>query len=441
MKHENDQLNLIKAVPVITSELERVQSDFKFYSPAEKSYQTAHSPKEGEVWRLERTLPSALYLGIKWTRTEEAYGLGRYLLMHTPLKPLVRQTPGRFKREGYDFRKLQYNPEEYLDQYPLLSIINQWETFSIAWHPTKKWLATAGIGNQAKLWDVEDGSLVTENPMWDTSSTHGTTPYEGTLSWSPDGVMFISVSNSYDGQTGEYLTLNLLKHSSTYSNQEYGYLRGGRESINHNIASPYSATSNFSPWRPNSEQFLNGHNEEHLILRNRRTGEVEKVIDYDVESQIKDFAWHPRGRFIAVTFERNNIRIIDVEKIKIIDDLSVQHLVGWNPDGKILVARKEIGKDDFVIWDALAMKEAPMPEEMKNELWFKRFFKNISADGLRYVKVEHDENYVRSTNIYSVASDELVATLPKPITSAAWSPVDGGLLATCGGRETHIWRI
>ena len=87
------------------------------------------------------------------------------------------------------------------------------------------------------------------------------------------------------------------------------------------------------------------------------------------------------------------------------------------------------------------MREAPMPEEMKDELWFKRFFKNISADGLRYVKVEHDENYVRSTNIYSVASDELVATLPKPITSAAWSPVDGGLLATCGGSETHVWKI
>ena len=165
------------------------------------------------------------------------------------------------------------------------------------------------------------------------------------------------------------------------------------------------------------------------------------MLDCDVSSNITDFAWHPKGRFIAITFDEHNIRIIAIDEAKIVDTLSVQYLLGWNPDGKILVARKDRNKDKFVMWDALTAREEPMPEEMKNELWFKRFFRNISTDGMRYITSDRDENHNWSTNIYSMASDELVATLPKPVTSAAWSPIDGGLLATCSKSETDIWKI
>ena len=166
----------------------------------------------------------------------------RYLLMKTPLKPLLSWTPAGLTERAITSKNFNTTLKIFTS-YPLLSIINQWRVFRLPGIRLK--MACHGRdGNQAKLWDVGEGSLITENPLWDTSASDGTTAYyEGTLSWSPDGVMFISVDNSYDGQTGEYLTLNLLKHSSTYSNQEYGYLRGGSESINHNIASPYSATS------------------------------------------------------------------------------------------------------------------------------------------------------------------------------------------------------
>jgi WD40 repeat protein len=117
--------------------------------------------------------------------------------------------------------------------------------------------------------------------------------------------------------------------------------------------------------------------------------------------------------------------------------LSAQHLVGWSPDGKTLVSRrgwKVTG--DFVVWDALETKEQPITEEIKNELWFKRFFNNVSADGLRYVRIEGQQG-----KIYSVLSHDLLATLPEPVTCAAWSPIDGSLLATCAGNKTHIWSI
>ena len=425
----------VKATPVSPSELERVQSEFKYYSPAQKPYKTAPLPKVGETWRLERALPSGLNFLLN---TDDSY--------KNEIKELLKwKLLGITPYRDFDERPYVYDTEKFLSEDPRRNI-QCWETESISWHPTKKWLVTAGTGNLAKLWDVENGNMITKHPIWDTKS-YAPSQADGTLCWSYDGAMFVSFNNSYDGNTGERLTRNLLQDFSSYSNQDYHDLRGGEyRADGFRTTSPFSSTNNFSLWRPNSEQFMNGRNEENLILRNRCTGEIEKIIDCGVISKIKDFAWHPKGRFIAVTFENDNIRVIDLDDAKIVADLSVQNLVGWSPDGKILVARKEKFKDDFVIWDALETEEKPIPEEIKNELWFKRFFKNMSADGLRYIKIEHDENYVRSTNIYSVESDELVATLPKEVTSAAWCPIDGGLLATCGKGETqkgetHIWRI
>lgn len=418
----------IKATPASDSELERVQSEFKYYSPARKSYKTAPLPKVGEKWKLERTLPSGQH-------------------------------------------NVQTN-----------------NTHSISWHPTKPLIVTCGWISNLKLWNIETGELITKNPSWSSYSNGNT------ISWSYDGEAFINDRRIFDGRTGEELKKSagnsLLFFLGIIFSKPFGYAKylpgTGRGSYSverymsvrgftyagicksESLCTSYlSSSNNFSPWRPNSNQYLisdatlndvhwreeffnpwKPHSDDSsslyrksLVFRNRRTGDIEKVIDCAVTSQIEDFAWHPKGRFIAVAFKEDNIRIIDIDDVKIVADLSVQNLVGWSPDGKILVGRKEKYKDDFVIWDALETKEKLMPDEMKNELWFKQFFKNICADGLRYIKIESNENYIYSANIYSVSSDELVATLPQEVTAAAWSPIDGGLLATCGGSETHIWRI
>ncbi len=419
----------VKATPLISSELERVRAEFRFFSPAGVPYDKARLPRVGEIWSLERTLPSGLVLGINWTKWEEAVDAVRYLL----------RLPGKRFNRGYDFRKLQYRPEQQLKEHPLLNIM-QWETSALSWHPTKKLLVTAGIGNYAKLWDVTNGNMITESPIWDSGEYTGSAAAR-VLTWSYDGKIFISFGNSYDGDTGEHLINNLLPSSSWYTNDRYGSLRGHYIGADYSAPSPFSSSGNFSPWRPYSEQFLNGHGEEHLVLRNRVTGNIEKGIACDVPSPIRDFAWHPKGRFIAVSFDRHNIRIIDLDEARIVDDLSVQHIVGWSPDGKVLVARQEFGTDDFVIWIGPDGRQQPMPEEMKQEVWFKRFSKNISADGLRYFRIAHDDRGSYSPNIYSVKSDELLATLPKSVTSAAWCPTDGALLATCYKNETYLWRV
>src|SRR3954451_7726468 len=68
----------VRAIPVSQSELHRVRSQFKFFSPARPYYKTAIAPREEEKWRLVRTLPSGLFLGIKPSKAEEVYDAFRY---------------------------------------------------------------------------------------------------------------------------------------------------------------------------------------------------------------------------------------------------------------------------------------------------------------------------------------------------------------------------
>ncbi len=337
MEQDNYKLKPTKAIPASPSELEGFRRDFRFNSPAQK-YDTAPSPKAREVWELERTLPSGLLL----LRGEDSSSF------IDDIKEKIRtMLVGEQIEPEFDERPYLYDVERFKSEDPRHHIQLR-NTSSVAWHPKLRLLATAGDGNIARVWDT-NGDAITKRATWSRS------PGE-TLSWSSGGELFISDEDIFDGNTGEYLCRPKSRWTTylRYSSHTYERLRGYR--ITPSRTSHLSSTNNFSPWRPNSEQLIFGDYEKNLILRDGRTGAIEKVIDCDVASDITDFAWHPKGRFIAVTFEEHNIRIINIDEAKIVDDLSVQYLLGWNPDGKILVARKERGKDDFVIWDALESK-------------------------------------------------------------------------------------
>jgi WD40 repeat protein len=441
-----------KAIPVSNSELERAQRDFRFYSPVSKPCKSASLPKEGEEWKLDRALPSGLLVSKRHDSDTK-----RWQNIFSKKADIVEE----------DVRHLQYDIARHQSENPNLFIQIR-ATYSVAWHPTKRLLVTAGDGILAKLWDTETGKLVTQRPLYSTSPGDS-------LSWSNDGAAFTVDHYLFDGTTGERLGSRLGPGSGAYSTYAYERRRGicapdfGTHSTSSNNFSPFRPNSNqyllrdieasiadkeaINPWKPGPDQYGRC-----LVLRNWHTGEVEKIIDCRVSSGIEDFAWHPSGRFIAVAFKENNVRILDIDNVRTVDSLSFQHIVGWNPAGRILVLRKTSTGDDFMIWDALEAKESPMPEEMRNEIWFRQFFENLSADGLRYIK---------GFNIYSTDSDRIIAELPaQHITAAAWSPIDGGVLATGGSsvaedhnyesrrfefeavspsathaNHTHVWRL
>jgi len=293
-------------------------------------------------------------------------------------------------------------------------------------------LVTAGTGNQAKLWNTESGELITENPCWSSYSAGRS------ITWSDDADVFAVDQYSFDGRTGELLEgAPKEAYDWTYASSEYEVLRGPSDYRSTGV-SHLASTHNFTSFKPNSRHRVIKDKDKNLTFRHRLTGEIERVIDCDVPSAIRDFAWHPKGQFIAIGFEGHNVSIVDTDEVRTVDTLSAQHLVGWSPDGKTLVLRRERAKvtDDFVVWNAVETKEEPIAEEIKNELWFKRFFNNVSADGLRYVRIEGGQG-----KIYSLVSHELLATLPGSVTCAAWSAIDGRRLATCSGSKTHIWSI
>ena len=435
-------VQVVKAVPASQSELERIPNAYKFYSPVQKACKVASPPQEGEKWKLKRTLPSGLLVGPPQKITP-------WWLAIFTRKTVIQSA-------YHDVRHLQYKSERQLLREDPNLLVQTRNTYTVAWHPTERLLVTAGDGINTKIWDTETGELISPKlPFYSTSSGDS-------FSWSYDGEVFTIDKDLFDGRTGELLP-GPGPGKDSYSGGSYAHLRG----ISRFVwgTSPPASSHNFSPWRPNSNQYVitdrqawqsgkwalnpwkpsSGQSDTCLVFRNRRTGEIEKVIDCGAHSTIKDFAWHPSGQFIAVAFEEHNVLIIDIENVRTVASLSVQHLVGWSPDGKTLVLRKEEGVDDFIVWDAIEFKERPMPEEVRDQLWFKRFFANISADGLRYIN---------GIGIYAMDSGELIAELPSSeqvrsaaylgslIKSAAWSPLDGGLLATCdGGSETQIWQL
>jgi len=451
-KATNSDFEPIKATPASDSELEKFRKEFKFYSPVPRPIKSGPAPKEGEEWKLDRTLPSGLLVSNrrrpKWWQQ-------------------IFSNEESFDDEDQDVRQLQYQIEKRHQENPNLFVQIR-GTSSVAWHPTEKRLISAGDGILAKLWDTETGQLVTRYPFYSTSPGRS-------ISWSDDGAVFTVDHYVFDGSTGEPLHGGnggyvLGPGSYAYTSHAYGVLRGIPNHYFHSTGS-----TNFTPFRPNSNHYLLRDIETFnagrsainpwkpgpdqydrcLVFRNRRTGEVEKIIDCATSPGIEDFAWHPKGRFIAVAFKEDNVRIIDIDEARTVDSLSVPHLVGWDPTGRILVLRKAKAGNDLVIWDALETKEKPFPQELSNEIWFKRFSLNISADGLRYLK---------GAQIYCTDSDEIIARLPiEHVHAAAWSPIDGGLLATSGGAldssainaisrfavspegrsqsQTHIWRL
>lgn len=416
--HESDY----KVKYSTTLDLERSSTFFKNYYVNRKWVERSKAPAKNEDWRLTKTLPSGLFLGVDDTFLE-----GIYFLL----------TGKRFKHKEYDMRKFQDNPEAAKEEYPLLHIDRN-VTNSLSWHPSKKLLVTAGIGSVTKLWDIETGALLNEAPFWHSLSSGNS------LSWSDDGKLFAGDKYIFHGDIGEILIKGTDETNfipgpgySRYSGYNYDWLRGPMNYFPDGT-SHLSSTNNFSPWRPNSQQCIMGDSGNSLIFRNRTTGKIEKIIDTDVHSPIMDFAWHPSGRFIAVAFKENNVRIIDIDNALVVDTVSASNILGWDPDGKILIARKERWKESYIAWDAIAMKEEPLPEGMEQAPWFKRFFLNISADDQRYFKVEEGQ-----LNIYSVVSDELLTVLEPggKINYASWSPIDGALLASCAGSETQIWKL
>src|SRR4029077_12717871 len=117
-----------KAIPVSNSALERTQREFRFYSPVSKPYKSAPLQEEGEEWKLPRTLPSGLLVSNRRDTNPNWW--------KTVFTKNIDTTEE-------DVRHLQYDIARHKRESPDLFIQIR-HTSSVAWHPTKRLLVTAG---------------------------------------------------------------------------------------------------------------------------------------------------------------------------------------------------------------------------------------------------------------------------------------------------------
>lgn len=124
--------NPIKAVPVSSAELEQIQRDIRFNSPAPK-HETAPPPTAGEVWKLHRTLPSGIVLLTGLT----------FSFMNGLKEKIRTRLLGERIDSGFDERPYLYDVERFKKEHPGHSIQLR-NTSSVSWHPTLSLLATIG---------------------------------------------------------------------------------------------------------------------------------------------------------------------------------------------------------------------------------------------------------------------------------------------------------
>ena len=313
------------------------------------------------------------------------------------------------------------------------------ESKELAWHPSKPLLVTTGSYGLMKLWDTIDGNLLT-NDVYRSSYSD-----VKDIRWAPDGEFFAAYDQKNpiicDGRTGEKL----------YSLHSERGLHEQRQGYNYDWQYMF-----FDPWRPNSKQITTIGKNGILNISSRESGELDQSIDCNVEN-FYHFSWHPSGRFIAIhAWSSCGASIIDVNNERIIAVLPDRFLYGWLPDGKGIWGRTRDRQNHF-IWDAQEMKEELISiDEFPNGIvkytlgiktenaWDEKArlcptFKNVSADGVRYIEVSKEGE----AKIFSSESSTVVSTLPMKVNAAAWSSHDGGLLATCAfrGSEAHIWQL
>ena len=208
MEQDNYKLKPTKAVPVSSTELERIQRDFRFNSPVQK-HKTAPMPTAGEVWKLHRTLPSGLVLLT-----------GRTFSFMNDIKQKIRtRLLGERIDSGFDERPYLYDVERFKREHPGHHIQLR-NTYSVSWHPTLSLLATIGDGNIARVWNT-NGEAITKRALWHTSPGD-------TLCWSSSGDLFICDDDIFDGNTGEYLYRSTAPWTTSlrYSSFSYRNLRG-----------------------------------------------------------------------------------------------------------------------------------------------------------------------------------------------------------------------
>jgi WD40 repeat protein len=338
---------------------------------------------------------------------------------------------------------------------------------AVRWRPDSQQLLSVAADNTARLWDI--ASLAgPSNVVSPSQVLHGFMDKVQALAWSPDGSRVASANADggiriWDGQTGQPLdtlpdTQGALAALAWSPDGQGLASAGAAEWVRWNLAEKTRLSSlkygygfvdygtAFAiatvAWSPRGDQIATSGYDRTIVIWEANTNRVVRTLPGEPETAnqfpIRSITWSPDGRQIAGAYG-GAAWVWEVASGRRLASLACDgcrvFTVAWSPDGSQLAGSSAVGADgpptSVWIWDAATFKLRKTLQGQTRET----FAMAWRADGA-HIAGAHGV----STDIWDVASGQIVATLATPpnTQALAWNPHDQRL-ATGGDSGIIIW--
>jgi Tol biopolymer transport system component/energy-coupling factor transporter ATP-binding protein EcfA2 len=235
--------------------------------------------------------------------------------------------------------------------------------FAVAWSPDGKTLASASDGRAVRLWDAETGAAI--------RILQGHRDAVRSVAWSPDGRTLASGSGDdtvrlWDAATGE-----LIRTLQAQGNEDVAWSPDGKTiasggSIDSTIrlwdAASGDLTRTLRPpglvtclaWRPDGMALADGGSAGILLWE---VGSGRQIGTLGAGNGVVSVSWSPDGKMLAAGDAGKTVQLWDTQTGKILQILQGPQdnvdSVAWSPDGKTLAS----GSRDktILLWDVSAL--------------------------------------------------------------------------------------
>jgi WD40 repeat protein/GTPase SAR1 family protein len=289
-------------------------------------------------------------------------------------------------------------------------------TFSIAFSPDGKFMATGDMNNDIRLWQVVNGNSGTQTIPYKILKGH--TNWVWSVAWSPDGNTLASGSEDstvrlWDVQTGECLKVLY-----------------GHTDIVWSVA-----------WNPNGDQIASGSSDQTVKIWNVQSDEcLGQCLNLHGHSYwVGVVAWSPNGDILATSGSYDNtLKLWDVRAGECIKsfyaDTKWIWSIAWSPDGNILATS---GGDCCIkLWDIYSGSCISSMQGHTGGI----ISMTWSTDGSTIATGSYD-NTVRIWDVYLSTCVTILHGHNSAVWSIAFSPQANFLVSACTDETIRLWDV
>ncbi len=388
------KMELVLEVHPPTGQAFRATASYHFYGAAAK-------PQVGDVVNVKYN-PKSLKVELD-LKEDPRYGEKR-----TSLEQQLKRQEEQARRAAL----LAAPPGKPLASSNLLSTLtgHTHTVHAVAWSPDGRLLASGGLDNTMRIWNLANGQTVT---------TLEEDPEDGvvkSVAWSPDGrlVAFCGANTHVWDATINERHPPLIPHPQ----------------LDDNLV-------NSVAWSPDSRSLASAYADGTIILWDAIT-RTQRAILKGHTDDVNCVAWSPDGRRLASGSNDETVRLWEVSTGQTLTTIPAHPFqvlsVAWSPDGRCLACD---GGHDPRVWDASTGKQLLYHWVGPSIIWEAAW----SPDGRRLATASGDQ----TVRLWDVQQNQHLATFfghtADNVFAVTWSP-DGRMLASGGEDKTvRLWRV